>query len=433
MQDVPPDLERWQRRTLLTLFLGYGGYYVCRSNLSVALPLIHEEFDLTKEDTGTIAAIAVFLYAIGKVANGLISDFFGGRLMFVLGMLASVVCTVAFGLMSGVLAWTVIFSINRFFQSMGWVSLVKIAARWFPVHRHATALGILSMSYLIGDAVARAYLGTFIGMGFGWRGVFMVAALTLAAISLLCQFTLRSSPGDVGLEEPPANRTNVFGAAGERSRPESVWSLLAPLLRSATFWLICGINFGLTYVRETFNLWNPTFLHEVGEVDVENAALGSLLFPLVGALSAYLAGRFSDRLEGRHGRIIFPSLVLLIGALLVLAFADLRGRPGMSLFLISLVSFFLIAPYSFLSGVMALDLGGKIGTASTAGFVDSAGYFGGMFGIYFTGRIADQSGWSSAFGNLASVCGGTAVIALIYWIHHERTMRRSGEARDASL
>jgi sugar phosphate permease len=51
MQDVPPDLERWQRRTRLTLFLGYDGYYVRRSNLSAALPLIHEEFDLRHERT----------------------------------------------------------------------------------------------------------------------------------------------------------------------------------------------------------------------------------------------------------------------------------------------------------------------------------------------------------------------------------------------
>jgi OPA family glycerol-3-phosphate transporter-like MFS transporter len=433
MQDMSPDMKRWQRRTLMTLFIGYGGYYVCRSNLSVALPLIHDEFNLTKEDTGTIAAIGVFLYAIGKVTNGVISDFFGGRMMFVLGMLASVCCTVAFGVMSGILAWTVVWAINRYFQSMGWVSLVKIAARWFPVHRHATTLGILSMSYLIGDAVARAYLGAFIGIGFGWRGVFMVSAVTFMAIALFSVFTLKSSPRDVGLEEPPVNQTNVFGASGEQSRPEGVWPLLVPLLRNPTFWLICGINFGLTYVRETFNLWNPTFLHEVSGVDIKNAALGSLLFPLVGAVSAFLAGRFSDRLKGRHGRIIFPALVLLVVTLTVLAYADLEGKPGLSLLLTSLVAFFLIAPYSFLSGVMALDLGGKKGTATTAGFVDSAGYLGGMLGIYLTGKIAEEQGWSAAFGILAAICGGTAVIALIYWIHHERTPLRTDEVDDASV
>jgi sugar phosphate permease len=82
---------------------------------------------------------------------------------------------------------------------------------------------------------------------------------------------------------------------------------------------------------------------------------------------------------------------------------------------------------------MALDLGGKKGTATTAGFVDSAGYLGGMLGIYLTGKIAEEQGWSAAFGILAAICGGTAVIALIYWIHHERTPLRTDEVDDASV
>lgn len=43
-------LFRWQVITFVTLWLGYAGYYVCRSNLSVAGPLLQAE--LAEQPTG---------------------------------------------------------------------------------------------------------------------------------------------------------------------------------------------------------------------------------------------------------------------------------------------------------------------------------------------------------------------------------------------
>lgn len=37
-------LQRWQWRTAASLFVGYGAYYLCRSNLAVAAPLLIREF-----------------------------------------------------------------------------------------------------------------------------------------------------------------------------------------------------------------------------------------------------------------------------------------------------------------------------------------------------------------------------------------------------
>jgi sugar phosphate permease len=82
----------------------------------------------------------------------------------------------------------------------------------------------------------------------------------------------------------------------------------------------------------------------------------------VGAVSALSAGALSDRLDGRHGRVIFPSIVLLTVALCVLAFVDMANKYYVALVLLSLVSFLLIPPDSFLSGVIAMDLGGKQGS-----------------------------------------------------------------------
>ena len=359
---------------------------------------------------------------MGKIGNGLCTEFFGGRLMFLLGMFASVVCCVAFGLAGGLLAFTLIWMANRYVQSMGWVALVKTTSRWMPARRHATVMGVLSMSYLIGDAAARWYLGEAISWGVGWRGVFMISAATLAVIATVSTFTLKSSPHSVGLDEPPANPANVFGAKGDESRPTDLKSLLRPLLTNHIFWLICAINFGLTLLRESFNFWVPTYLFEVGQVDAGEAAIRSLLFPLVGAVAVLIAGRLSDAMGGRHGRVMVPSLVLLVCAMTTLAMVPTTGKPTLALVLICAVSFFLLGPYSFLSGVMALDIGGKRGSSTAAGLVDSAGYLGAVLSGLGIGALAENYGWSAAFGFLAGVAFVTAIIGVVYWRQHERTV-----------
>ena len=128
-------LSRWQWTTVATLTVGYMGYYFCRSNFSVATPLLldaYGEQGLTKESIGTIASIGTLLYASGKLFNGVICDFVGGRRMFLVGMVASVACTLAFSLGWGFTAFLVAWSANRLVQSMGWGALVKTALALVP-------------------------------------------------------------------------------------------------------------------------------------------------------------------------------------------------------------------------------------------------------------------------------------------------------------
>ena len=58
---------------------------------------------------------------------------------------------------------------NRLVQSMGWSGLVKVCSQWFSYKSYGTVIGILSLSFLIGDAIAREWMGWLIGRGYGWR------------------------------------------------------------------------------------------------------------------------------------------------------------------------------------------------------------------------------------------------------------------------
>ncbi|HET6324791.1 MAG TPA: MFS transporter, partial [Planctomycetaceae bacterium] len=287
---------------------------------------------------------------------------------------------------------------------------------------------------LFGDAIIRLYLGGIVAIGQSyagtplerladWRAVFLIAAATLGVIVVVTAAVLRGSPRDLGLEEPSANPNNVFGKAGQSSAPAPFAALVLPLLESPVFWSICGINFGLTLVREAFNNWSPKFLKDVADLSSGNAGMASLVFPLAGGASAIVAGLLSDRLRGRHGRVVVPSLVLTTGLLYAMGVINVAGKPWLAMALIALTSFFLIGPYSYLSGVMALDLGGKRGSSTAAGLIDGVGYLGAIASGSGVAWIAKKYAWHGVFTSLALACGLTLIFALAYLILSERVRR----------
>jgi OPA family glycerol-3-phosphate transporter-like MFS transporter len=93
--------------------------------------------------------------------------------------------------------------------------------------------------------------------------------------------------------------------------------------------------------------------------------------------------------------------------------------------LVAMTSFFLIAPYSYLSGVMALDLGGKRGSATAAGLIDGAGYVGATASGWGVAKIAEHYEWKGVFLSLGVVCCLTLVFAVAYLVLSERSHARA--------
>src|SRR5262249_3433022 len=176
MDDIA-RLRRWRTATAATLLLGYAGYYVCRSNLSVAAPLLLADpsTGLDKATLGAIVSAGVLAYAIGKAANGVVTDFLGGRAAFRGGMLLRTGATVWFGAGAGALVLTAAWILNRFVQSAGWGALVKVASHWFEPARYGLVMAVLSQSFLFGDALGRLWLGALLAPGLGWRRPFVAA------------------------------------------------------------------------------------------------------------------------------------------------------------------------------------------------------------------------------------------------------------------
>ena len=412
------------------LFAGYAAYYFCRSDLSVAMPLLID--DLGKSGIsksvaiirfGSISSFGVLAYAMGKLLLTGLGDIWGGKRSFTIGLGGAFAFTLLFASAGAMPIFTVAWIGNRLIQSIGWAGLIKVCSKWFNYSSYGTVIGILSLSFLIGDAVARQSMGALIHQGYGWRALFYFASAVAGVILIANLFFLRESRTEMGYPKPQVNPLNLF--ADSRLNPRNPWELLRPLLFSRTFAVVCLLSLGCTLVRETFNTWTAVYLRDFFGYSAASAASTSSIFPGVGAASVLMTGWLSDRL-GERGR----SLVMFFGlAATVLALLALTALPaGASqsrapLLLIGVVAFCLLGPYSYLAGAFALDFGGSQAGAASSGIIDGVGYLGGMMAGDTVARLAVVVGWHGVFVGLAVVTAFSAVAAGYLFLHQRATAK----------
>jgi len=431
---TPPDNTRSLRlaqfRTILLLFGGYAACYYCRADLSVATPLLAEELGrrgVSHGDAliriGTLSSLGVGAYAIGKLFLTGLGDYWGGRRNFLIGVGGAAVFTLLFAAGGSFPVFTAAWLGNRLTQSVGWAGLIKVSSKWFDYSSYGSIVGILSVSYLVGDALARQQMGVLIERGYGWRALFLFAGLVAAAMLLASLLWLRESRLTAGYAEATPNPLNLF--ATTESRPTSLGALLLPLLRSRAFLLVCLLSFACTIIRETFNTWTPVYLRDYLGYSVSHAATMSALFPGVGAVSVLLAGWLSDRL-GLNGRslLMFLGLTATAAALLVLMSLRPAAPPLLPPVAIGLVAFCLLGPYSYLGGAFALDFGGKQASATSSGIIDGIGYAGGVLAGDSVARLAVAYGWDGVFITLAAVSATAALCAGALHLLNTRAVRQ---------
>jgi len=439
---MPPPASRPLRsaqiRIVVLLFFGYAACYYCRADLSVATPLLADELarhglshDTALVRIGTITSLGVLAYAIGKLFLTGLGDYWGGRRNFLIGVGGAMAFTLLFATGGALPVFTLAWIGNRLTQSIGWAGLIKVSSKWFNYSSYGSIVAILSISYLIGDAAARAQMSMLIAHGYGWRALFVFAGLVAAAALVANILWLRESRVDEGHAEAEPNPLNLFAAS--EARPASVAALLLPLVRNRAFLVVCLLSFGCTIIRETFNTWSPVYLRDYLGYSVSDSAGISAIFPTVGAVSVLLAGWLSDRL-GVTGRSLLMFLGLGASAAALLALTAIppgHNASSLPVVMIGVVFFTLLGPYSYLGGAFALDFGGKQASAASSGIIDGIGYLGGVLAGDSVARLAVALGWRGVFVALAVVSFAAALCAV--YLHMLNTRAAHSRVEGAAV
>jgi MFS transporter, OPA family, glycerol-3-phosphate transporter len=397
-------LPPWRSFQLLSfVIIAYMGVYLCRKNLSVAIPMIQKSFGVNKAKTGDIISYSAAAYAVGKFLFGPIIDKFGGRICLLLVM-AGVAVFGGLGAFAGSIPMLALcYSANRFCGSAGWGAIVKLTPGWFPPRHWALAMAFLSLSFVFGGVVALLLAGKIAALsGDNWRMVMGLPSLALLALLVMMWRVL------------PPDRQAVRTGPSAAASSGFDFAYMVRLFKLPQLWVVCGMAFALYIMRETFNDWTVDFFKTEGGAAMSNqvAAVLSTPFDAAGAVGIVLLGWMFDRLTGRRRTIVlFGTLGLL--AMLVYALPSLY-RLGLWQVetTIGLIGFLSYGPYSLLAGVLAVEIGGRAGIGTVAGLVDSSGYLATVFAGHYFGRLLDYGGYRLGFHVLAFVTLTAAFLCL---------------------
>ncbi len=385
---------RW--RILLLILVIVTINYVDRASLSIAMPTIAREFDISPTLQGIIFSAFFWSYAAMQIPAGWLADRYPLRLI-VAG------ATIAWGLvqaMTGLAGGWVGLLIARIGLGVAegptFPSFAKLNVMWLPVRERGRGSVILDGGAPLGTAFGGLLIAALIGWFGSWRIAFVLAGLGTVAVGLLAYWYIRDRPGD----HPAANAAEIDYIAAEHALEdgpagaEDSRANIVALMRFRSFWgLILGY-FGFDLVFYGLVSWGPNYLAREKHFGLQ--AIGGATFLIFGAgfVGEMIGGILLDFWKGRGGmpNRVMRTMLGISGALTTLSTFLLTqvDTPVAAVALLSSTLFFL--RWSAFYWSIPPMLVGRRQAGIVIGMMNFSGNVGGIVGPILVGVIVQQTG-----------------------------------------
>src|SRR5208282_5759338 len=428
------------------LGMTYAFLYMGRYNLTVSKTALGSL--MSNQDFGWIFGIGTTVYGVSFVVNGPLVDKIGGKRGIIIAALGASLANIALGVLTYlvvtnqlkmrlVVAFSVIYALNMYFQSYGAVSIIKVKAYWFHVRERGVFGAIFGTLISFGAYFAFDWGQAIVDMAaanpkgeVGWLhaliqrvfvsdakpvnatwAVFFIPAAILVVWALLDWWLIKDTPEDAGFPHlDPAD-----ASSGQMHIALTTMDLLKKVFASPLMLMIAMIGLTSGVLRNGIMTWYFIFAKEVKQTGAE-FILGNwgLLLCFFGIIGGFAGGMVSDKLfHSRRG----PPTVILCGFMFLMALLMtiyLFSSP----FIVGLASLLIttavIGVHSLMSGTAAADFGGRKATATCSGIVDGFTYLGTGVQAVSLGYLTGQSWlWWPIFLMPFALLGG--FLALKIW------------------
>lgn len=385
------SFKYWQNRTLYSIIIGYAAFYLVRQNFVMTFPALQAEFGFSKVQLGLVLTFFSIIYGVGKVVSGSLSDRSNARYFMAFGLLASALINIMMGFNSTLMGFTILWSINACFQSMGAPPCARLLTHWFTPQEIGTKWAIWNISHQVGGALVFACAG-YVIQTWGWQQAFLLPALLTILVSGFLVERLRDTPQSLGLM--PADQ----GIPSQQSQSThlTLRQILGRVFKNKYVWYVCWANFFLYIVRMGVFNWAPTFLREFKGSSLNMAGWQSAAFEIAGIFGGIIAGRLSDKkFSGRRGPVGVLFMVAL-GVIILYLWKVPAGNALMDALSLFCVGFLVYGP-QVLIGVAATDFSSKEAAGAASGLTGTFGYLGSSLAGVGIGWTVESFGWDYAF------------------------------------
>lgn len=347
----------------LQLTLGTGAFALCFAvfgSLSAMMPILSKQMHLTAVQKSIAVAVPVLLGSLGRIPLGMLTDRFGGRSVFTVVMLLSIIP--AF-LMGGVhdyahlVAYGFLIGIGLASFSVG----VGFVSGWYPANKQGFALGVYGAGN-IGQSLA-AFGAPVIAAAIGFRWGFWTFGILLAVWLVVFVLGARNAP-----------RRGAIKTFAETIRP----------LEDRRSWVL-SLYYFLTFGGfVAMAIYLPIFLTEMFHLTPQDAGLRTAGFVVLATALRPVGGILADKVGG--GSIlkwVFPftaTMAIFMACPLMITFTI--GALGVAAAIgLGNGAVFKMVPEYFPQSV-----------GSVTGLVGAAGGLGGFFPPLVLGLVKQQTG-----------------------------------------
>jgi len=278
-----------------------------------AVPLLMRSFDMSAAQAGALASAASIGTLVGALIFGPLADKVGRKTT----MIATIVLCCVSMAMAGLTHSVASFGFWRFLFGVGNGGMVPnimaLASEYVPGRNRATLVAGISAGVQCGGLIG-ASLGLWAFPHYGWRFVFLVAALPI----LLLPAWMKYMP-EATTHLYKTGRVALLREILRKARPAETLSDTAALevdkgsekvpLRAVfrerrafstfVFWIVYGVNL---YVIYGFTIWLPKLMMNQG-YSLASGLTFLLMLSSASILGSFLAGYIADRVGAR--RLLF--------------------------------------------------------------------------------------------------------------------------------
>lgn len=353
-----PSLRAYWVYALTATFLFYE--MALQASPSVMTHSLMQELHLDAGSLGMMASVYFYSYTLMQIPAGLLFDRFNARLLTTVALLICVIGAFIFG---G--ADTLSFAAGgRFLMGIGsafaFISVLVVAARWFPSNYFASLVGVAQLLAAIGAMGGEVPLAAAVTY-FGWRETIIGIGIVGFILTILVWMIVRNYPA------------NEKHDSIKRSQ-ESIWKNLHRILGNKQTWWIGIYAFcGWAPITAFAELWGIPYLMTVYGIS-NTLAASAVAMTWVGlGIASPIIGWSSDRI-GR--RCPLQSLCAVIGLITTLLILYVPHLP-FSIMFILLFGFGIATAGQILTFAIVKDINKIDVTAAAIGFNNMAVVAGG--------------------------------------------------------
>lgn len=390
-RNEPRSLARFAP-ALVLLTISFIINYIDRGNISVAGPLIKNEFHLSATELGLLFSAFFVTYTAMQFIMGWLVDRFDANWILAAGFLLWSIATAGIGLVDGFILLLGMRFILGIGESVALPCGSKILALHLPEHYRGFASGCVMSGLKWGNVIGTLGAGMLMA-SYGWRPVFIAIGLvSLLWLPVWAKWMPRRELTPV----TPARTGPRFG----------------DILGHRSFWGTSAGHFATNYLFYFMLTWLPTYLVLERHLSMKSMAVFAGLIYAVDALSAVSTGWLQDyAITKGHSPTLVRKSAMVIGfsmsaVALVLA-AITHGNAYIPWLMAAGFGCGMTGPglYTF-----PQTLAGPEAVGKWYGWQNGFANFAGIAGPWLTGFVLQHTGkFLAPFAITAVVCVGGAL------------------------